>query len=118
MSVGEKIIPDFNPEWMRFVNGFSGGIAGKRDLCGAVAGAIVALSASFGRKNINGDEAKNRWFCANFYQRFVESLGTTSCQAIRSFQANGCRIAVEMATKIALDVLGEEPPLDANIQTS
>lgn len=64
----------------RMASGFGGGIARNGDICGALAGGIMAISLAFGRDN--PDQSRDLCYAATdrFYNKFVEAFGTCRCR--------------------------------------
>ena len=66
----------------RIATGFGGGIARNGDTCGAVTGAVIAISLALGRDTAG--ESRNRCYQAvdRFYNDFVRAFGTCKCREL------------------------------------
>ncbi len=108
----------------RIATGFCSGIARTGGQCGAVSGAIMAISLFTGRQSqterVDGSYAVVR----DLMKRFEERFGSTNCRALlgcdldtvegqRAFMANRliqrCYDYAEGATQIAMTLLEERP---------
>ena len=92
---------------MRLASGFGGGLAGKRDLCGALTGCVMIIGALYGRETPAQNEAKSRELIQRLYDRFLEAFPGTDCGQIRDAMPPGtkCTKTVETATKILLELI-------------
>lgn len=64
---------------------FGGGVGGtKQDICGALAGGIIALGFLFGRSEPGADWTDVSELAAKLKQRFVQEYGTTNCGVLLS----------------------------------
>ncbi|MDY7077891.1 MAG: C-GCAxxG-C-C family protein [Chloroflexota bacterium] len=67
----------------RIAAGFLGGIgATHEEVCGALAGGIIAIGYLFGRMEPGKDIQDARELAAEFRHRFVEEFGATNCQVL------------------------------------
>jgi C_GCAxxG_C_C family probable redox protein len=66
----------------RMATGFGGGIAKNGDTCGAVTGAVIAISLALGRDT--SGESRDRCYDAvdRFYNDFVRVFGTCKCREL------------------------------------
>jgi len=113
LSVGEEMLENFDPEWVRMANGFGEGIAGHGDVCGAIVGSVMVIGALYGRKDLTEDQSTNWRLCAEYYRRFEEALSATSCRAIQDSKSGNwtytqCARTVKVAMQILFDILAEE----------
>ena len=113
MSVGERMVDNFDEEWVKLANGFGGGIAEALDVCGAIVGAVMLIGALYGRRDPTEDQSTNWRLCRDYYDRFVEAFQTTNCQEIRQsisdeWTHRRCAVTVKTATQILLKLLAEE----------
>jgi C_GCAxxG_C_C family probable redox protein len=71
----ESVIP-------RIATGFGGGVSRNGDICGAVAGATMAISLAFGRDR--PEESRERCYQAvdRLYSDFVKTFGTCRCREL------------------------------------
>ncbi|MEM2946824.1 MAG: C-GCAxxG-C-C family protein [Candidatus Bathyarchaeia archaeon] len=66
----------------KIATGFGAGIGRAGSLCGALTGAIMALSLNYGRKTLNEKEAYEKCLAKSlqFYRKFEEKFGTVFCR--------------------------------------
>ena len=66
----------------RMATGFGGGVARNGDICGALAGGIMAISLALGRDN--ADQSRDLCYEAagRFYSEFVETFGSSQCRKL------------------------------------
>ena len=66
----------------RIATGFGGGIARNGDICGALAGAIMAISLAFGRNK--PEESRDPCYQAvdRLYNDFMKTFGTCKCREL------------------------------------
>ena len=84
----------------RLAIGFSGG-AGVGDLCGALAGAILALGHKFGRQPGEQRNPQLEIYCRQLCQQARQQLGSLYCRNLRVSKEKGkCGFAVREITKI------------------
>ena len=70
-------------EVQRYAAGFQGGIGGTQaDICGALAGGIVAIGCLRGRREASQDNQEVKALCTAFRRRFVAEFGSSNCGAI------------------------------------
>ena len=64
-------------------SGFCGGV-GKttEDICGTVAGGVIAFGYLFGKNNKDEDNTIACEYTAEFRKRFIEKYGTTNCREL------------------------------------
>jgi len=103
-------IEDYDPRWVRMATGFGGGLAEKRDLCGAVAGCAMLLGALYGRQQPGESYAENWKRVQQFYDRFLEKFPNTSCRVIQESTPGGwrhekCAETVEEALRILFELI-------------
>ncbi len=113
MSVGEKMVENFDEEWIRMANGFGGGIAEALDVCGALVGAVMTIGALYGRRDLSEDQSTNWRLCREYHRRFLEAFTSTNCLDIRETKVNGwthqkCAKTVRISMQILLEMLSEE----------
>ena len=113
MAVGPTIAADWHPACARLATPFGGGVGGTRqDLCGAVAGGVMAIGSCFGRTTVVDDAPAYR-LAAAFRERFLAEFGTTRCGEIREslIDVQGgpgtCAPLVERTVILLLEVLAE-----------
>ena len=66
----------------RIATGFGGGVARNGDICGSLAGAIMAISLALGRDN--PDRSRDPCYGASdhFYNEFVKAFGSSKCREL------------------------------------
>jgi C_GCAxxG_C_C family probable redox protein len=69
----------------RIATGFGGGVARNGDICGALAGGIMAISLFLGRDK--PDQSRDRCYDAvdRFYNEFVKAFGSSKCCELTRF---------------------------------
>ena len=75
-----------NDEVMKAATGFGGGIGNQCDICGALAGGVIALGQKFGRADLSEQEAEKKektyLLCSEYLKKFQESNGSRYCRDI------------------------------------
>lgn len=108
------------------VTGFGGGVAGTGSVCGALSGAIVAVSTYVDRTEPDDVEGKDKAMALSrkINDDFVEQMGTQLCYEILGAMPGSqppkpgeginpkCVKAVEEAVKIALEVVWEDSEIE------
>jgi C_GCAxxG_C_C family probable redox protein len=66
----------------RIATGFGGGVARNGDICGALAGGIIAISLALGRDK--PDQSRDPCYDAanRFYNEFVKAFGSSKCREL------------------------------------
>lgn len=66
----------------RIATGFGGGVARNGDICGALAGGIMAISLALGRDK--PDQSRDPCYDAadRFYKEFVKAFGSSKCREL------------------------------------
>lgn len=69
---------------LRVATCFGAGLGRRGEICGAVAGALIAVGARYGRREGEGDEAKERSYerAARVVESFRERFGTLLCREL------------------------------------
>ena len=94
-------------------SGFCKGIGRSgKDICGTVAGGVIALGYLYGRSNGGEDLAIPCRYAAEFRERFVSKYGTTNCgQMLLDFgeqeNAAKCKSMTAEAAGMIADILSE-----------
>jgi C_GCAxxG_C_C family probable redox protein len=106
----------------RIATGFCGGVSDTCGMCGAVSGAIMAISLAVGRNAPGEPPVAAYTLTRQFLAAFAQEFGSTNCRELtgcdlgtpegqRAYQENHvaqrCRGYVEGATRIALQLLAE-----------
>jgi C_GCAxxG_C_C family probable redox protein len=111
--VGEHVLHELPEVCRRMGAGFSGGLGGThQELCGALSGGVLVISALYGRSDCQGDDRRAISVSALYRVRFLAKYGETQCQRLRDkVQADGdigsCAALVERATLLLLELLDD-----------
>lgn len=73
---------DFPPEVLKAATGFGTGIGEARQLCGALAGAVMAIGLRQGRTDCREGRTRAYWPWGYLVSAFRERFGTTTCAAL------------------------------------
>ena len=101
-------------EVQRFASGFQGGIgATHEDICGTLAGGIVAIGCLCGRREAGQDNQGVKDLTTEFRRRFIAEFGSSNCQAILdrlSERGRGfdCKKLTAVAAGLLSEVLAEK----------
>ena len=93
---------------------FAGGVGGSHEeMCGALAGAILVLSALFGRTDCKTDDKEQIALAKRYRELFLAEMGHTRCAPLREWahspQGTGsCRPLIERAAMILLELLEDK----------
>jgi C_GCAxxG_C_C family probable redox protein len=116
-SIQSELIP-------RIATGFCGGIARTSGICGAVSGAVMAISIYYGRSLPDEPIDKSYIPIQKIIELFENKFGSTKCRELtgcdlgteegrRRFSAMNiletCRGYTEEATKMAMSIIEEKP---------
>lgn len=73
-----------NDDVLRSATGFGGGIGNAGDLCGVMAGGVMAIGQKFGRVTLSKEEAARKEhtyeLAAEYRRRFMEAKGSVYCR--------------------------------------
>lgn len=105
----------------RISTGFAGGIGGTGSVCGAVAGAVMAISLFKERGNTMEDYMMLASTCEEFRRRFEKEMGSINCRDLTGMDLTVledmekmmtsdvpqkvCRPAVALAHKLVTEML-------------
>jgi len=109
--LGRYYDPAFDPALMRLATGFGGGIAEEADVCGALVGGVMLIGYLYGRSSLKEDQTRCWELSRAYRRRFLEELGSTSCEYFTQGQFNPdnhrkCAEEVVLkAARILLDLL-------------
>jgi len=114
LTVGEHLIPDFDPRLVRIGTPWGGGIGYGGLLCGSVSGAMVIIGALRGRTSLDESDRPAMRLAREFSRRFEERFGTLMCEELTSgkFHRAGhsqCRETVRFAAATLLEMLDAGP---------
>jgi C_GCAxxG_C_C family probable redox protein len=113
IAAGEQILDEVHPQSKRMATLFGGGVGGcRQELCGALSGAIMAMSALLGRTDCTVDDKAAMELAKQFRERFVAEFGTTTCEPLRRAfkgpdESGSCRPLVERTALLLLQFLAE-----------
>jgi C_GCAxxG_C_C family probable redox protein len=130
-NCAEAVLLTFAVDWnmptmVRLATGFGGGMGRAGEACGAIAGAIMALGARFGRSVPDDEEAKERCYEAvgELLERFRDAQGHVTCRDLtgldlateagrrkaedRDLRGTVCRESVRAAAGIAAEIMARE----------
>lgn len=68
--------------FIKMTTGFGGGISMNEELCGALAGGIIALSLACGTSSPNEKRKKCYKIVNDYYQNFINELKSTKCKEL------------------------------------
>jgi len=80
----EYLAPEMDPEMIRLVTGFGGGLGQAGCVCGALAASVVALNMLKGRTTNEGDRLEAYQCAQEFHDKFALHFGGTCCRALNS----------------------------------
>lgn len=89
----ESPLPDFHPNCMRITSVLGGGIAGFKEVCGAVSGAVVSLGLLLGTdgneevEDFNAKRTDARNVVKAYLQDFVDNWGSVRCRYLIEMDA-------------------------------
>ena len=122
MCQGFEIEKDINP---KIAFGFAGGIGNTGSVCGAVAGAVMAIGLKKGAAETMEEGMRNLAVVQEFRRRFEAELETINCreltgmdlsteEGVEQFMSSDipmkvCFPAVSVAYRLAMEVLKENP---------
>jgi C_GCAxxG_C_C family probable redox protein len=121
VAEGKNIQSELIP---RIATGFCGGIARTGGICGAVSGAVMAISIYYGRSLPDEPIDKSYIPIQKIIELFENKFGSTNCRELtgcdlgteegrRRFSAMNilekCRGYTEEATKMAMSIIEEKP---------
>jgi len=88
----------------RIATGFGGGIARNGDICGALAGGVMAISLALGRNS--PEELRDPCYLAvdQFYSEFVREFGSCKCRELTGIDLKTAKGREEYMTKIHADL--------------
>lgn len=125
MAEGKNIQSELIP---RIATGFCGGIARTGGICGAVSGAVMAISIYYGRSLPDEPIDKSYIPIQKIVELFENKFGSTNCRELtgcdlgteegrkRFFAMNmleRCRGYTEEATKMAMSIIEKKPEAEA-----
>lgn len=97
----------------RMATPFGGGVGRSEDLCGALAGGVMALGASVGRVSPDEDRLRSYDAAGKLFKRFQETLGSTRCRDLNKSDFKSpehrirCGRIVAESARLTMEVLRE-----------
>lgn len=84
LTFREYLAPEMDPETVKLVTGFGGGVGQAGCMCGALSSSIVALNMLTGRTS-NEISRDDCYACSKeFHDRFKARFGATCCRVLNS----------------------------------
>ncbi len=80
--LAENGVSGAQPECVRVLTGLGGGLS-RNLICGAVLGAVTALSWAYGRTDVSGSGDPSKEVVQLFLDRFKEEFGELNCRDLR-----------------------------------
>jgi C_GCAxxG_C_C family probable redox protein len=114
LAVGEHMLGHLEPQCAIMATGFAGGLGDTRqEMCGALSGGALVISALFGRKDVAADDKLAINIAARYRERFLAELGDTQCARLREKVhtpggLGSCAVLVEQAAMILMHVLDQD----------
>ena len=114
LAVGEYMLGHLEPQCATIATGFSGGLGDTRqEMCGALSGGSLVISALFGRRDVAADDKPAINLTARYREHFLAELGDTQCARLREkVHAPGgmgsCAVLVVRAAMILMHVLDQD----------
>jgi C_GCAxxG_C_C family probable redox protein len=113
LAVGEHVLGDLEPQWVRMTSGLAGGVGGTHEeMCGALSGGVMVIGGAFGRAGLDEDDEPARNLAARYRERFLVEFQYTRCAPLREIVKGpdglgSCAVVVERAAMILLDMLDQ-----------
>ncbi len=112
-TIGTAFVEDFDPRMQRIATPFGGGIAERGDICGALAGGLMAVGLKYGRVGLDESQATAWRLAGEYYDRFKDAFSATSCLDIHGPIYNKethayCAQTLEKALRILWDIMARE----------
>ena len=114
MAVGEHYLGEINPEALRISTAFAGGVGlTNEELCGALSGGLMVISAMYGRTDARTSDARCMDLAAAYRVRFLEHFGYIRCVDLKEHWIGKkgqetCAELVADAAGLLVDVLEGE----------
>ena len=84
LAVGETYLDEINPGVLRSSTAFAGGVGGtNEELCGALAGGLILISALYGRTDPQTSDDRCMDLAAAYRARFLEHFGHIRCADLK-----------------------------------
>lgn len=109
IAVGDHLMGKTPEVLIRASNPFGGGLGGcRQELCGVLAGAVMALGATRGRLEPTEDDKGFYDLACRYRERFIEEFGSAQCEAVRDTMPEmdkRCGPVVERGVRLLLEML-------------
>jgi len=111
LAVGSYYLGEVDPRMLRLSTVFAGGVGGtSEELCGALAGGLMVISALYGRSDAKTNDDRCMDLAAEYRTRFLERFGYIRCadlkeQWIGKKGQKTCAELVAQAAGLLVDVL-------------
>ncbi len=114
LAFREYLAPDMDPETVKLVTGFGGGLGHAGCLCGALSASIMALDMLKGRTSKEGSRKEAYELASEFHDRFKKEFGGTCCRVLNKHpfgtveQRSACLKTTGNAAKLLMEFLLEK----------
>ncbi|WP_066634514.1 C-GCAxxG-C-C family (seleno)protein [Desulfolucanica intricata] len=82
LTFREYLVPEINPETVKMVTGFGGGLGHAGCMCGALLSSVMSLNMVKGRISNKEDRKAAYELARQFHDRFEDKFGNTCCRAL------------------------------------
>jgi C_GCAxxG_C_C family probable redox protein len=102
---------DLTDQAKRMATPFGGGVGRSEDICGALAGGVLAIGADRGRTSAQEDRLKSYEAAGKLYRAFQTRFGSTCCNVLNKSDFKSpehrtrCGRYVNEATSLAIQIL-------------
>ncbi len=113
LAVGEHLVGQVDPAWLRMSTGFAGGLGGtEAELCGALSAGVMVIGLLHGRTEPTADRDHCKALIKTYRDAFLAEFGTTCCGVLRAEGGYGapekpCRVLVDRAITLLVPLLKE-----------
>ena len=111
LAVGSHYLGEVDPRMLRLSTVFAGGVGGtSEELCGALAGGLMVISALHGRADAQTNDDHCMDLAAEYRTRFLEQFGHIRCADLKKHwigkkEQETCAELVAVAAGVLVDVL-------------
>jgi C_GCAxxG_C_C family probable redox protein len=102
LCVGDYLLGEIHPGMQRMTTGFAGGVGCTyHEVCGALSGGAMVLSAIYGRTSPDQDDSQCMQLVAKYWDLFEQHFGTTKCKLLRDmgYGSGGPRPCCELVNE-------------------
>ena len=113
-TIIEVLSDDSDREIIKIASGFGGGIGGcQEELCGALAGGVMAIGYLYGRNKPGENIDKAKSYCTEYRLRFFKAFGSIKCEDIlkslgEQDNSNKCKQLTANAAGILYELLTDK----------